>query len=71
MGTVQKQGDDRAWLFEQRYRAVLEVLDGSPASEVAVGYRCRGSRCIRGTPVQFVAVTRRYDISAPLHCLCG
>ncbi len=38
MGTVQKQGDDRAWLFEQRYRAVLEVLEGSPASEVAVGY---------------------------------
>ncbi|MFI1735323.1 helix-turn-helix domain-containing protein [Streptomyces acidicola] len=27
-----------AWLVEQRYRAVLEVLDGSPVSEVAVRY---------------------------------
>jgi hypothetical protein len=36
MGTKQKQVDDRAWLVEQRYRAVLEVLDGSPVSEVAV-----------------------------------
>jgi transposase InsO family protein len=39
MGAEQKQqGDDRAWLAEQRYRAVLEVLDGSPVSEVAVRY---------------------------------
>jgi transposase len=38
MGTEQKQADDRAWLVEQRYRAVLEVLDGSPVSEVAVRY---------------------------------
>jgi hypothetical protein len=38
MGTEQKQGDDRAWLVEQRHRSVLEVLDGSPASEVAVRY---------------------------------
>jgi transposase InsO family protein len=38
MGADQKQADDRAWLVEQRYRAVLEVLDGSPASEVAVRY---------------------------------
>ncbi|NBH07721.1 helix-turn-helix domain-containing protein [Amycolatopsis sp. SID8362] len=29
---------DREWLVEQRYRAVLEVLDGSPVSEVAVRY---------------------------------
>lgn len=29
---------DRDWLVEQRYRAVLEVLDGSPVSEVAVRY---------------------------------
>lgn len=26
------------WLVEQRYRAVLEVMDGSPVSEVAVRY---------------------------------
>jgi transposase InsO family protein len=38
MGAEQKQADDRAWLVEQRYRAVLEVLDGSPVSEVAVRY---------------------------------
>jgi transposase len=38
MGAEQKQGDDWAWLVEQRYRAVLEVLDGSPVSEVAVRY---------------------------------
>jgi transposase InsO family protein len=38
MGTDEKQADDRAWLVEQRYRAVLEVLDGSPVSEVAVRY---------------------------------
>jgi transposase InsO family protein len=29
---------DREWLVEQRYRAVLEVPDGSPISEVAVRY---------------------------------
>jgi transposase len=29
---------DRDWLAEQRFRAVLEVLDGSPVSEVAVRY---------------------------------
>jgi transposase InsO family protein len=28
----------RDWLVEQRYRAVLEVLDGSPVAEVAVRY---------------------------------
>lgn len=28
----------REWLVEQRYRAVLEVLDGCPVSEVAVRY---------------------------------
>ena len=38
MDTDEKQVDDRAWLVEQRYRAVLEVLDGSPVSEVAVRY---------------------------------
>jgi transposase InsO family protein len=38
MGTEEKTGQDRQWLVEQRYRAVLEVLDGSPASEVAVRY---------------------------------
>jgi transposase InsO family protein len=31
-----RQGRD--WLVEQRYRAVLEVLDGAPVSEVAVRY---------------------------------
>jgi transposase InsO family protein len=31
-----QQGRD--WLVEQRYRAVLEVLDGAPVSEVAVRY---------------------------------
>ncbi|MFJ5036227.1 IS481 family transposase, partial [Streptomyces sp. NPDC088560] len=35
-GTDSGQGP--AWLVEQRYRAVLEVLDGSPISEVAVRY---------------------------------
>jgi transposase InsO family protein len=38
MGADEKQADDRGWLVEQRYRAVLEVLDGSPVSEVAVRY---------------------------------
>ena len=41
MGADEKQVDDRAWLVEQRYRAVLEVLevlDGSPVSEVAARY---------------------------------
>jgi len=32
------EGGDREWLVEQRYRAVLEVLDGSPVTEVAVRY---------------------------------
>jgi hypothetical protein len=32
MGADEKQGDDRGWLVEQRYRAVLEVLDGSASS---------------------------------------
>jgi transposase len=31
-------GREREWLVEQRLRAVLEVLDGSPAGEVAVRY---------------------------------
>ena len=38
MGADEKQVDDQGWLVEQRYRAVLEVLDGSPVSEVAVRY---------------------------------
>ncbi len=38
MGADEKQADDQGWLVEQRYRAVLEVLDGSPVSEVAVRY---------------------------------
>jgi hypothetical protein len=38
METDEKPGHDREWLVEQRYRAVLEVLDGSPVSEVAVRY---------------------------------
>lgn len=29
---------DQDWLAEQRFGAVLEVLDGSPVSEVAVRY---------------------------------
>jgi len=37
MEAEQKQ-DDGQWLVEQRYRTVLEVLDGSPVSEVAVRY---------------------------------
>src|SRR6185312_6433326 len=36
MGDGEKR--DGEWLVEQRYRAVLEVLDGSPVSEVAVRY---------------------------------
>ncbi|MGW7276240.1 IS481 family transposase [Streptomyces sp. NPDC054864] len=36
MGEDSEQGP--TWLVEQRYRAVLEVLDGSPVSEVAVRY---------------------------------
>jgi transposase len=31
-------GQGPAWLVEQRYGAVLEVLGGSPISEVAVRY---------------------------------
>ena len=38
LGADEKQADDQGWLVEQRYRAVLEVLDGSPVSEVAVRY---------------------------------
>src|SRR6185312_4364402 len=36
MGDGEKR--DGEWLAEQRFRAVLEVLDGSPVSEVAVRY---------------------------------
>jgi hypothetical protein len=32
------EGTDREWLVEQRYRAVLEVLDSCPVTEVAVRY---------------------------------
>ncbi len=35
---VSGESGDREWLVEQRYRAVLEVLDGSPVGEVAVRY---------------------------------
>ena len=38
MEAGEKPGHYREWLVEQRYRAVLEVLDGSPVSEVAVRY---------------------------------
>jgi transposase len=38
MGAGEKQADDQGWLVEQRYRAMSEVLDGSPVSEVAVRY---------------------------------
>ena len=38
MEAREKPEHDREWLIEQRYRAVLEVLDGSPVSEVAVRY---------------------------------
>ena len=38
MGSDEKAGGDREWMAGQRYRAVLEVLDGSPVSEVAVRY---------------------------------
>jgi len=38
MEADEKPEHDREWLVEQRYRAVLEVLDGSPVSEVAVRY---------------------------------
>jgi hypothetical protein len=37
-GADEKRIDDRAWLVEQRYRAALKLLDGSPVSEVAVRY---------------------------------
>jgi hypothetical protein len=33
-----KREDDQGWLVEQRYWAVLEVLDGAPFSEVAIRY---------------------------------
>jgi len=36
MGEGEKRGSE--WMVERRYRAVLEVLDGSPVSEVAVRY---------------------------------
>jgi transposase InsO family protein len=38
MDTDEKPEQDRQWQIEQRYRAVLEVLDGSPVGEVAVRY---------------------------------
>jgi len=38
LGAEEKQAGDQGWLVEQRYRAVLEVLDGSLVSEVAVRY---------------------------------
>lgn len=38
MEAVSGESGDREWLVEQRYRAVLEVLDGSPVGEVAVRY---------------------------------
>jgi len=37
-GKEERGVKDRDWLAEQRFRAVLEVLDGSPVSEVAVRY---------------------------------
>jgi hypothetical protein len=38
VGAVGGESGDREWLVEKRYRAVLEVLDGSPVGEVAVRY---------------------------------
>jgi transposase len=38
VAAVGGESGDREWLVEQRYRAVLEVLDGSPVGEVAVRY---------------------------------
>ena len=38
VAAVSDESGDREWLVEQRYRAVLEVLDGSPVGEVAVRY---------------------------------
>ena len=38
VAAVSGESDDREWLVEQRYRAVLEVIDGSPVGEVAVRY---------------------------------
>lgn len=37
---VKDAGDQRQrdWLVEQRYRAVLEVLNGAPVTEVALRY---------------------------------
>jgi transposase len=34
----ERAGQEREWLVEQRPRAALEVLDGSPVGEVAVRY---------------------------------
>jgi hypothetical protein len=41
MGADEKQADDRGWLVEQRYRAVLEVLDGSPSARRRSGVTSR------------------------------
>jgi transposase InsO family protein len=38
VAAVSGESGDREWLVEQRYRAVLEVLDGSPVGEVALRY---------------------------------
>jgi transposase len=38
VATVSGESGDREWLVEQRYRAVLEVLDGSSVGEVALRY---------------------------------
>ena len=38
-------------MVEQRYRAVLEVLDGTPVTEVAERFGWPGRRCTGGLPV--------------------
>ena len=40
---------DRAWLAENRYRAVLEVKGGAHVTEVAASYGVRGSRSTPGS----------------------
>ncbi len=57
MGAERKQDDGRDWLVEQRYRAVLEVLDGSPVSEVAVRSGVSGS-CSPSAAFQYVTTFR-------------
>lgn len=75
-------GSDRAWMVEQRYRAVREVLDGSPVTEVAARYAVsrqsvyalegqvrEGGRCRASGSVAAAAETRPSRLAAETEAL--